>query len=60
MKLAFDPNYLAKQAWWKAMPGSAFFRKATIYVKQGNVGAHRRGDGQAGGGSPVEGAGGAC
>ena len=38
MKLAFDPEYLAKKEWWIAMPGNAFFHKAVIYVKQGNVG----------------------
>ena len=38
MKLAFDPDYLAKQEWWKTMSGNTFFRKAVIYVKQGNVG----------------------
>jgi len=38
MQVAFDDATLQKQAWFKTMPGSAFFRKAVSYVKMGNVG----------------------
>lgn len=38
MQLVFVSTFMATQEWWKNMPGNEFFRKAVVYVKQGNVG----------------------
>lgn len=38
MQLVFDPDYLRKRPWFKAMPGNAFFLKAVSFVKMGNTG----------------------
>ena len=37
MRLALTRS-TSRQAWWEAMPGQAFFRRAVTYVRQGNVG----------------------